>query len=703
LAWIKNGGPCIPVIIAAVFLAYFPTLSNGFVLWDDDVNFLENINYRGLSPAHLTWMFTTFHMGPYQPLSWVSLGLDYVVWGMNPRGYHLTSLILHALNAVLLFVLAGALLRRLCPHNARPGMIRLAAAAGALFFALHPLRVESVAWATERRDVLSGVFYLLTVICYLRRDEAASDFGRRAWYMACLLSFVAGLFSKASGATLPLVLLLLDFYPLRRIPSPDEDSHLDVERLPALARDAREQAGRTWKLGRSTLSMGRSLFFLIFEKFPFLFLSFNFGILAIHGQRTEAAMLAMEEHGLVARLMQSAYGLYFYVEKTLVPFRLSPMYLREHAGSSLDDRHIMAAAAVFILTLSLLVSRRQRGVLTAWLCYVVLVLPVAGVAQAGMQVAADRYTYLPTMPFAVLVAALLSMPAILERRRTEREGIPLEARVPRFGGVPLVRAVLLTLITAALTTLGALANRQTRIWHDTLSLWSHALTIDPANYLAYNNRGNHYEKLGETEAAFADYDAAIQIRPEYALSYSNRGNLRHRSGDLVGALADHDRGIALQKSPIPKTYNNRANVHQMLGNTQQALADYATAIRLKPDLWEAYINRAKILIGLGDFAGVVRDYDMAINLRSGHFGSWLDRGFALMRMGRNTEALTNFDAAVRLNPKIPITYLNRGIVRRRLGDDTGAVRDFTQALKLAPPDWSFRPEVEQYLREMQGL
>lgn len=681
LAWIRNGGPCIPGIIVAVFLAFFPTFSNGFVLWDDDVNFLENINYRGLSPAHLRWMFTTFHMGPYQPLSWVSLGLDYVVWGMNPLGYHLTSLILHALNAVLFYLLAGALLRRLGPHTARSGMIRLAATAGALFFALHPLRVESVAWATERRDVLSGVFYLLTVICYLRRDEAASQFGRRAWYLVCLLSFAAGLFSKSSGVALPLVLLLLDFHPLRRISSPDEDAHLDVE--------------------HGTGNAGRSLISIFLEKLPFLILSFIFGILAIHGQRTEAALLAIEEHGLVARLMQCAYGLCFYVAKTLVPFRLAPMYLREHSGSSLDVTHIMAAAAVLIVTLSLLVSRRQRGVLTVWLSYVILVLPVTGVVQAGLQVAADRYTYLPTMPFAVLVAVLFSMLATWGWRRTERESVPLDTRDPRPGGVPLLRAVLLTLITAALATLGVLTNRQTRIWHDTLSLWSHALTIDPANYLAYNNRGNHHEILGETEAALADYDIAILINPEYALSYSNRGNLRHRSGDLIGALADHDRGIALQTAPIPKTYNNRANVHQMLGNTSQALADYTTAIRLKPDLWEAYINRAKLLLDLGDFAGAVGDYNMSIALKPNHVSSWIGRGFALMRIGRDTEALANFDAAVQLDPKIPVTYLNRGIVRRGFGDATGAVRDFTRALDLAPADWSYRAEAERYLGEIQ--
>jgi len=666
----------VPVIIAAVFLAFFPTFANDFVLWDDDVNFLENLNYRGLSPAHLRWMFTTFHMGPYQPLSWVTLGLDYVTWGMNPFGYHLTNLVLHVMNAVLLFLLIGTLLLRLWPDDSRSGMLRLAAAAGALFFALHPLRVESVAWATERRDVLSGLFYILTLIFYLRRDEAASPMARCGWYLATLLAFVAGLLSKASGVTLPVVLFLLSL----------------SLRSPRLS----EISPR-----HSPFTILRSLLSLL----PFFLLSFIFGLLAVYGQRTQATMLAMEEHGIVDRLMQCAYGLCFYVGKTLVPIRLSPLYLREHFGTPLDANHIMSAAAVAVLTLALLFGRRQRGALTAWLSYVILVLPVAGVAQAGAQIAADRYTYLPTMPFAVLVAGGVAM---LERRRSPGiegqvgRGVSPSRRGGSPGGLalPVVgRWALGVGCSILLTILGILSFRQTQIWHDTLSLWSHALAIDPANYLAYNNRGNHHEMLGDVQAAMADYDAAIAVNPEYAISYSNRGNLRQKAGDLAGALADQDKAIALQKKPMAKAYNNRANVHQLLGNRPQALSDYATAVRLKPDLWEAYVNRARLLIELGDRGGAVRDYDMAINLKPDDVSSWINRGFALMRSGRHTEALANFDVAIRLDPRIPITYLNRGIVRRNLNDNPGAAQDFKKALSLAPPDWSYSAEAQRYLQE----
>ena len=183
-------------------------------------NFVNNTQYRGLSLAHLRWMFTTFHGGHYQPLSWVTLAIDYTLWGMQPRGYHLTNLVLHTANALLVYALALALLPRRPPRGAshRPGAwLAIAAAVAALCFAIHPLRVESVAWVTERRDVLSGFFLLLTVLAYVRMVDARPAGAWRTWFALSLGCFVLSLLSKAWGMTLPFVLLVLDVYPLRRL------------------------------------------------------------------------------------------------------------------------------------------------------------------------------------------------------------------------------------------------------------------------------------------------------------------------------------------------------------------------------------------------------------------------------------------------------------------------------------------------------
>ena len=207
--------PC--VVVVATTMAFLPTLANGFLAWDDATNFLKNPHFRGLGWQQLRWMFTTFLLGPYQPLSWVTLGLDYLIWGMNPFGYHLTNLILHAANALVFYYLARRLLSMTLAAAHEEFSLQFGASLAALFFALHPLRVESVAWVTERRDVLSGLFFLLTLWCYVNMAQAATASGYKKWLSATLALYVLSLLSKATALTLPVVLLVLDVYPLRRM------------------------------------------------------------------------------------------------------------------------------------------------------------------------------------------------------------------------------------------------------------------------------------------------------------------------------------------------------------------------------------------------------------------------------------------------------------------------------------------------------
>ncbi|MFQ5804550.1 MAG: hypothetical protein ACE5JQ_16800, partial [Candidatus Methylomirabilales bacterium] len=205
------------LIIAATFTAFLPALQNEFVDWDDTTNLVENPNYRGLGLKQLQWMFTTVLTGHWIPLTWVTFGLDYLLWGMNPVGYHLTNLLLHTANALVFYFLALRLLR-LATRGPGEITLRLGAGASALFFALHPLRVESVAWATERRDVLSGLFFLLTILTYLKAGEAKEHGHRRRWLAGSVGLYALALLSKAIVMTLPFVLVILDVYPLRRLP-----------------------------------------------------------------------------------------------------------------------------------------------------------------------------------------------------------------------------------------------------------------------------------------------------------------------------------------------------------------------------------------------------------------------------------------------------------------------------------------------------
>lgn len=508
-------------LVGAMFAAFWPALWNAFVDWDDDLNLISNPHYRGLSAAHLGWMFTTFHGGHYQPLSWLTLALDHSLWGMNPTGYHLTNLLLHAANGVLFTFLAAALLARVSAPATSEGRLALdaAALAGALFFVLHPLRVESVAWASERRDVLSACFFLITLLAYLRAQTG----GGRAWMMASIGCFALSLLAKASGMALPLVLVAFDVYPLRRF----------------------ETANRRNAALR--------------EKIPYLALAIGAAVLAWRGVAPIAATRTLAEHGVLARAAQAAYGLCFYLWKSLVPLDLSPLYLLETQLDPWRSRYVWSAAVVLGITVVLaLLWRRTPWALLAWVCYVAIASPVLGLMQSGPQIVADRYTYLACLPWAVLAAAGV-------RRLWQARGSVLAVAV---ACVPLL-------------LLAALTRRQTRVWESSRALWEHVIHLDPANYVAYTNRGGVREREGELEAAIADYTRAVRIHPGYALAYYNRGTARQKTGDLDGALADL--GVAIELNPQdPQAWNNRGWARELKGDARGALADYAQALEVAP-------------------------------------------------------------------------------------------------------------------------
>jgi tetratricopeptide (TPR) repeat protein len=592
--------------VAAVAAAFFPALSNGFVNWDDDLNLTDNPYWRGLGPVQLRWMFTVLHGGHYQPLSWISYALDYQVWGLEPTGYHLTNLVLHAANAVVFWLVAMELLQSAEPaaKGESPSTVPLAAAVGALFFAIHPLRVESVAWASERRDVLSGLFFLLTLLSYLRaaRDPAR----RRVQLVVATLCFALSLLSKAWAITVPAVLLVLDAYPLRRF------------------------------------GAGRPIWPVLTEKIAFVVLAGGAAALALLAQQVEA-MRPLAQHGIAARIAQAAYGLCFYVWRTIVPVGLSPLYLLEMPLDPTEPRYVLALVLVAATVAALVVVRRRAPWLVAAVaCYVLIVSPVLGFVQSGQQKVADRYTYLACLPFAVLVAAGV--------RRAARVW-PSWAR--QLGGATA---------GIVLVTLGGLTLVQTLRWRDSVTLWTYALTLDPASYIAWTNRGVARQLAGDVAGAIADYDAALAANPAHAEAYKNRGTARAARGQLDEAVADYDRAIRL-KPGYADAYVSRGAAREQRGDLTGALGDYAEACTLDPGHARALYGRANMRATRGDIAGSIADYT----------------------------------AALRINPGYVEALNNRGLAKRRAGDEAGARADFMRALAVAPPGWPGREVIQRNL------
>jgi tetratricopeptide (TPR) repeat protein len=524
-------------VLAGLF--FLPALRNGFV-WDDDVNLVSNPNFRGLGLVQLRWMLTTAWSthpiwgGQWIPLTWLSFALDYLAWGLNPVGYHLTNLAIHAANAALFFVVARRLLAR-AVEAAGEGVLRLGAATAALFWALHPLRVESVVWATERRDVLSGFFFLLTVLTYVRATEGEGP-QRRRWLTWSVGSYALAIASKATVVTLPLALLVLDAYPLGRL------------------------------RGQWRARLG--------EKAPYLLLAAADVALTLHAARL-AAPRALYRYALPARIAMALYGLWFYIEKMLFPLRLSPLYELPAAVSPLEPRFIASALAVVTITASVwLLRRRWTAGLAVWVGYGVLLAPMSGFTQIGFHLAANRYSYLPSLGPALLVGAGAGVAVAFGRR-----------------SAPACARLMLVVIATVILGQGILTASEVGAWATAETLWQSALDADPACGLCHGNLGAALEREELWEPAVPHLEAALALRPNLVAFQANLGLALFRTGRSAEAVTHFRLAIAA----IPADANLRAHFGLALlavGQPEEAHDQFRFALRLDPSNAEARANLA---------------------------------------------------------------------------------------------------------------
>jgi tetratricopeptide (TPR) repeat protein len=620
----------VPLLIALVTVAAFlPTLQNGFVNWDDDKNLLDNPHYRGLGWPHLRWMWTTFHMGQYIPLTWMTLGLDYLLWGLQPLGYHLSSLLLHAANAVVFYFVALRILGRALPGPGAPDRLRLAlsAAFAALFFALHPLRVESVAWATERRDVLSGLFYLSTLLVYLRAHERGEH--GPGWHWRAVGLFACALLSKSMAVNLPVVLLILDVYPLRR-------------------------------LGGPTGWWGAPARQVYLEKIPFILLAGAASALAFLALARVHNMASLNELTALGRLAISAYGLSFYLGKTVAPFDLSPLYALPIDVNPSAPPFLLSDGVVLAITaLAWNLRRRVPGLPAAWLAYAVTLLPVLGVFQNGPQVAADRYTYLAGLGWAIWAGA----------------GLVSSWRPRAFLPPGLAAGVLLGL--------GVLSWTQARVWHDSQRLWTHALGIDPNSPVAENNLGEALARQGKPAAAIEHYRQALKARPDYADAHYNWGAALARQGRLAAAIEHYREALTIRPN-YAEALNNWGNALTQQGRPAEAIEHYREALTIRPNYAEAFNNWGNALTQQGRPAEAIEHYRQALAVWPDFAEAHYNWGAALAQQGRPAEAIEHYRAALQITPDYAEAHYNWGVLLAQQGRPAEAIERYRQALALRP-------------------
>lgn len=511
-----------------VLIAYGPVLSADFVRWDDPTLVIDNPRIRGFSAENLAWMFTTPVMGHYQPLTWISYALDWSLWGLDPRGFHITNVLLHAANTALVFILA----RRLIGGRAGRWDDLAGALVAAGAWGVHPLRVESVAWVTERRDVLSVLFMLLSALAYLRAVEPGSAALRsRGWYWASVGLLALSLLAKAWGMTFFVLLLILDWCPLGRLPG--------------------SQPGGARRV--------------VLQKWPFVVLGITAAIGAALSQHTALATKSLAEWGPIERLVQACHGLLFYVLKTLAPADLSPLY---ELPRELDPAApIFLLSYVFVAALGVLTLwglRRAPGFSAAALAYVVPLAPVLGILQSGEQFVADRYSYV------ALIGWMIALGWVT-------------ARVWRLPSTPAGRGLLLAL---PMVLVGALLVRathvQARVWKDTETLWRHAADVaertGPVGGLTFSYLASELERQGRVQEAIRAHARALEIDPDLGRSWFALGNLLRQMGEWSRAEA----ALIEATRTLPQTYMARVNLGNLylfnLDRPQEALEQYRLAV-----------------------------------------------------------------------------------------------------------------------------
>jgi Tfp pilus assembly protein PilF len=598
------------------FIAFVPSLRNGFVSWDDDKNFLANPHYRGLGLDQLSWMWTTFHMGHYIPLTWMTLGLDYTLWGMKPQGYHLTSLLIHVANAVALYYLArrflasGTSLHLVTGVKSGPGQdteisgaVTLAAALAALLFAVHPLRVESVAWITERRDVLSLFFALLCLLAYIRSAEGARS---RRWYWTSVLLFACALLSKATVVTLPVVLLLVNVHPLHRITA--DDHRMAALRVVGL------------------------------EMFPFVLLSTATMVVSV------VALHPGEQLRLSGKLAVSAFSLCFYLWKTVVPTALSPLYEMPRVIDPFAARYLASYATILLVTLAVVAWRRRwPSLAAAWIAFVAISLPMLGIIQNGPQIAADRYTY-HSAPALALLAGVAVIHA-LSRIRVER-----------------VRAV----GAAAALLLMALTWQQCGVWRDSNSLWARVLALDPRSAYAHSAAATLLYQANRVDEAIEESRVATELDPTLAEAHNNFGVGLARQGHFDEAILHYRRALVLKPS-YDDAEGNWGVALARRGDPDAAAEHFSAALAANPDNADAHVNWGNMLVRAGRLGEAITHYETALAIRPDDADAHLNWGVALARDSRFTDAIEHFRRALVLDSSSAEArrYLDRALALSR--------------------------------------
>jgi Flp pilus assembly protein TadD len=584
---------------------YWPALQNGFVNYDDDRYVTANAHVQhGLNFENTRWAFLNSVADNWHPLTVLSHMLVCQFCGLNPWGHHLASVLLHAANAALVFIL----LRQLTGSVWKSFFV-------AALFAVHPLRVESVAWVAERKDVLSGFFGLLALIFYARyaqgqnpngdHKKVGSKFFFSRPYWIALFCFALGLMSKPMLVTWPFVMLLLDFWPLNRF------SNL------------KSQISNSGPLEHHRPSLSK----LILEKVPFLVLATAVSAITFVVQKQCAAMETMQNLPLAARFENALISYCRYLGKTFWPTDLAVFY--PHPGHWPMSVVLLTAGFLASLFLLLVVLRRQHPyLLMGWLWFLGMLVPVIGLVQVGLQSMADRYTYLPSL--GILILVIWGADALTRRW--------------------MHQAILLAIAGSAwIAVCMTLTRTQLTYWQDSETIFRHTINVTEANSLAHYNLATALDDKGRRDDAIHEYQAVLQTDPTNTLALLNLGDDLYRNGEVDDAVANYQQVVLLEPNN-EKAHNNLGIVFFKKGQNDEAKKEFQEAIRLAPDNAPIHNSLAVALYIQGQTDKSIQEFQEALRLQPNYPEVHFNLGCILAKNGQTDEAIKHFQEAIRLKP-----------------------------------------------------
>ncbi len=528
------------VLVVAVLAVFGQVCRHEFINLDDSDYVTENEHVKsGLTLNGIMWAFTTFDASNWHPLTWISLMLDWQLFGLKAGGFHMTNMLLHMANTLLLFLV----LKKMTGSVYRSGFV-------ALFFAIHPLHVESVAWVAERKDVLSTLFWLLTMWAYAGYVRRGSSL----WYVAGVLFFAAGLLAKPMLVTLPFVLLLLDYWPLKRLEF-------------AGRRDETKKQPTTEGFGGKSVVIK-----LIWEKIPLFVLSAISMVITIIAQRHGGAVITTRVLHIGWRMSNAIVSYAVYIVKMFVPVRLAVFYPNMSPPSSVET----IAAAMFLACITvgiILGAGRWKYLATGWLWYIGTLVPVIGIVQVGAQAYADRYTYVPLIGLFIIIAWLV--PDVLVGRRYRKAVISL--------------CTLLAVAGMVIT-----ATSQAGLWRNTIKLFEHTLAVTGDNCVAHNVLSNTYGQLGEFDRSIEHAKEALRIFPQYDSAHYNLGLAYYSKREFEKAIGQWDEVLRRKENYKEANYNIGA-AFETLGETDKAIEYFRRELAVNPKHEEARQRLDKLL------------------------------------------------------------------------------------------------------------